>query len=108
MLTMTISFKHTDHEIVLGFETPTSAKAACQKVPMAGSVCISDDFSQNVDFKGEDVLCVTLMDPTEHWKLRNYLSLVKLRAENDFNMAIQKDPTLSMLVGGAGPRFGKS
>lgn len=107
MFTMTITLKHTEHQIVLAFDTMDSLLKVRSSTKDAKELVLADDYGQAVQIPRDNIAGVEMTDVENHWKYRNKLSIIKLRAENDFNLALQSDPTLMFLVGGAGPSFGR-
>lgn len=108
MLTLTLTLKGSEHQIVLAFDTIKSADGAradlrnpdrCQGV--------MDDYGQIIDIRSDDIICMSLADVERHWEYRNAVSVIKLRAEHNFNLKLGADPTLQFLVGSAGPGFRK-
>lgn len=108
MLTLTITLVDTIHQIVLGFQKQQAADEAIAhcRADTADEITIEDDYGHSVDIAPRDIVSTVLTDPEEDWKFRNELSIIKLRAENDFNDRLSRDPTLKFLVGGARAEFG--
>lgn len=108
MFTLTVTFDSTTHQIVLGFESLKTAKQALEAIPEKSSAptTVVDDFGREASFRPSDVVSLVIGDVEEEWRQRNKISIIKLRAENNFNVLLNADPTLKFLVGGAGPRFG--
>lgn len=108
MFTLTITFDNTTHQIVLGFESLKTAKQARESIldESESETTVVDDFGREASVRPSDVVSLVIGDVEEEWRQRNKISIIKLRAENDFNVLLNADPTLKFLVGGAGPRFG--
>lgn len=104
MITLTITLKSTDHQIVFAYDTQESltSKGSID----CGMVVRTDDYGQEAKYMSDDVISTVLSDTEKHWEYRNAVSIIKLKAENDFNALLQADPSLRFLTGGIRPDFG--
>lgn len=103
MITLTITFKGTDHQVVLAYKTPAAVQTALDAM---ASGMVEDDYGQSVNFHPTDVINSVETDLEKHWKYRTLLQGIKLRAEADFNLLVEQDPTLKFLRSNSDIKFG--
>lgn len=107
MLLLTITLEGTEHQIVLAFDTQAAVDDAettlSQDTPL---VVLADSYGQKCVFARGKIISITIVDVEQEWEYKNKVKVTGLRAENDFNMMVQADPTIKFLAGGRGPTFG--
>lgn len=107
MYTLTVTLKGTRHQIVLGFETEAKMKEATRPgMSFGGRVTMRDDFGQTASWEEKDAVGIVTHDPETHWKLRNALSVIALRAESNYRLVLEQDLSLRPYVGAVHPKFG--
>lgn len=114
MITLTVTLKDTPHQVVLAFETAASADL-CRKsmseqaggdATLNTAIRTEDDFGKSASWAFYSAVALEWCDLESYWDYRNKVSLIKLRAEAKFNIALGQDPSLAPMVGGVRPEFG--
>ncbi len=112
MLTLTITLKGTEHQIVLVFNSMETRDAAARIIndmsqnPAIQFVQVEDDHGQMATWERGSMLASVLMDPQQHWKFRNKMTIIRAEAELALNQELGQRPDLKFLVGGARAEFG--
>ncbi len=107
MITLTVTLRSTSHQIVLAYDSETSmCDGAKELIEDGPGLMLSDDYGQVAKMQRNDVASICTVDVEKHWEYRNKVSIIKLKAENDFNRLLNEQPDLRFLVGGVRPEFG--
>lgn len=103
MILMTLTFRDTQHQIMLGFKQKSTLAEALKLLPAEDQgdmeAELKDDYNQTAVFIMRDLIAMEVADVEDFCAFRNELRMIRAEGEQTFQTRLGQRPDLKFFVG---------